>query len=166
MQQLSPCATTIEPVLDGLVAVTTEPSRPTDYRLCSATGEATAMRKPVTAARGQPLLAAAREKPVQQQRSSTGKNNKNIIVKKESARRPAVWGPRRSLSVCPPPQRLHAPGDGLDMKSKVSTFGTLMARSCSITLARLHLQDGDTGGSEGHLTPQPARQSHSLRSGS
>ena len=29
------------------------------------------------------------------------------------------------------------------MKSKVSTFGTFMARSCSITLARLHLQDGD-----------------------
>lgn len=35
--------------------------------------------------------------------------------------------------------RLHLPGDGLDMKSKVSTFGTFIARSWSITLARLHL---------------------------
>lgn len=40
------------------------------------------------------------------------------------------------LSVCLPSS---LPGDGLDMKSKVRTFGTLMASSCSITLARLHL---------------------------
>lgn len=40
------------------------------------------------------------------------------------------------LSVCLPSS---LPGDGLDMKSKVSTFGTFIARSCSITLARLHL---------------------------
>ena len=50
------------------------------------------------------------------------------------------------------------------MKSKVSTFGIFMARSCSITLARLHLQDRQTGGSRGCLTPRPARQSHPLRS--
>lgn len=38
----------------------------------------------------------------------------------------------------------HLPGDGLDMKSKVSTLGILKARSWSITLARLHLHGQKT----------------------
>ena len=70
------------------------------YNLCSATREATAMRRPHTATREQPLLATTREKFVQQQRPSIAKNN-NLRKKKEfteqaiSGRRPlsklAMW---------------------------------------------------------------------------
>lgn len=60
--------------------------------------------------------------------------------------------------------RLHSPGDGLDMKSKVSTLGTFIARSCSITLARLHLRTVRDSGCAFSLILQPVSQNHPLRS--
>ena len=57
-------------------AAATEPVHHKHQRpsLCSSTREATAMRSLCTASREQPLLAATRKKPGQQQRSSTAKN--------------------------------------------------------------------------------------------
>ena len=49
MEQLSPCATTTEPVLWSPQASVTE--APVPYRPCSATREATAMRSPCTTTR-------------------------------------------------------------------------------------------------------------------
>ena len=49
--------------------------------LCSPTGEATTMGSLHTTSREEPFFAETREKPVQQQRPSTAKNNKYINFK-------------------------------------------------------------------------------------
>ena len=74
VEQLSPCTTTIEPVLSSLGTTTLNPRA---LKPGSATRETTTMRSPHITTREQPLLKAYREKTAQQGRSSTAKNKKN-----------------------------------------------------------------------------------------
>ena len=71
-KQLSPCATTIQPVLQSPGAAATEACAP--CLLCSTAREATATRNPEPTAGEQPLFNTTREKPVKQQRPSAAKN--------------------------------------------------------------------------------------------
>ena len=72
-RQLSPCATTLGPVLYSLGATTTEAHIP--HSPCSATKEATAMRSPHTATRVAPL-ATTRGKSGSNEDSEQPKINK------------------------------------------------------------------------------------------
>ena len=68
VEQLSPCAATIEPVLQSLGTATTEATIP---RVHAQQRESHHNKKPAHHKEEWPLLAATREKPVQQQRPST-----------------------------------------------------------------------------------------------
>ena len=70
-EQLSPCATSIKPVLQRPGNTTTEVCPPKSQR--SATSEATTMRSPRTTTREQCLLTETRETAMQQQRPRTAK---------------------------------------------------------------------------------------------
>ena len=80
MEQLSPYATTTEPVLRSLGAVTPEPTCCNDWGLCtpelicSTAKEAATVTSLRTAARRPPPLTATREKAVQQRGPSTAKD--------------------------------------------------------------------------------------------
>ena len=88
VKQLSPCTTTIQPVLQGPGAATIEPQVP--QSLSSAIREATAMRSQYTKTREQPLFTATREKPAQQRGPSTTKHK--IIFKKNLKSTPWEMG--------------------------------------------------------------------------
>ena len=80
-EQLSQCATAIEPALENLEAAATEPTCCTCRSLCAwgpcfTIREAIMMRSPRTAAREYPWLVATEEKPTQERRPSRAKNNK------------------------------------------------------------------------------------------
>ena len=62
MEQLSPWAPTAESALQSPRATSPEPCTP--WSLCSATREATAMRRPSTATQEEPSLAETRAKPM------------------------------------------------------------------------------------------------------
>ena len=78
-EQLSRCATTTEPALWSLGATTTEPTchscwGPRARSPCSATGEATAVRGPRTAARSGPRSPQLERACAQQRRPNAAKN--------------------------------------------------------------------------------------------
>ena len=80
MEQLSPCATTNEPVLYSPGAATTEPtgsnsSSPRIKSPCSATGKATVMRSSSTATKSVPRSPQLEKAHGQQRRPSAAKNN-------------------------------------------------------------------------------------------
>ena len=71
MEQLSPCATTTEPVLQSLRATTTEAYVPTARALQR---EGTAMRSPRTATKSSPCSPQLKKAHAQQRRPNAAKN--------------------------------------------------------------------------------------------
>ena len=76
-EQLSPSATTIEPVLQSPGAPTTEARALHSPR--SATGEATTMRRPCTARKGSPLTATRESQHTTNTQSSQRQMSKDMV---------------------------------------------------------------------------------------
>ena len=109
MEQLSPCATTTEPVLLSPCTTTTEPMHPRAHvpqilspraatteacmpRACAPQQrEATAMRSMHTAMRSSPRLPQLEKARTQQQRPNAAKN-KNINKKQKQTSKKATYG--------------------------------------------------------------------------
>lgn len=112
-----------------------------DWGLATSPGGAARLTGRDTSSSGHRIHPRGSQAPLRQLRSHT---------REPDRRSPnAFWGAQPFVGPYPPrPPLLHwrccLPGEGLDMKSKVSTLGTFIARSCSSTLARLHLRGAET----------------------